>query len=155
MPVKRVFSAGGIVIRKSTKSTKGTGSTKGIEVLVTQHSSHKGWDFPKGHLELGETSEQAALREVKEETGVKGEVIEKIGQTQYFYWENGEKIFKTVTFFLMRYVGEGKATTVEEVSGIVWLKPEDVEKKLTFDDTKKLWERAKTRIKNLEYRIKN
>src|SRR3989344_8017208 len=113
MGIKRIYSAGGIIVRTSKDGPK---------VLVTQHSKHKGWDFPKGHLEVGETSEQAALREVEEETGVKAEIIEKVGQTQYFYWETEEpsftssaakasedkkasegkkKVLKTVTFFLM------------------------------------------------------
>lgn len=58
--MQRVFSAGGIVVKK-------VGGKK--KVLVAQHSGHKGWDFPKGHIEKGETSEEAAIREVEEETG--------------------------------------------------------------------------------------
>jgi len=140
MSVKRIFSAGGVVL----KSEDGQ-----VSVLVTQHSKHLGWDFPKGHVEAGESSEEAALREVEEETGVKAEIIEKTGQTQYFYFEDGQKVFKTVTFFLMKYIGEGEATTAFEVSGKVWLPVNEVEGKLTFKDTKKLWEEAKLRIGKL------
>jgi 8-oxo-dGTP pyrophosphatase MutT (NUDIX family) len=143
MAVKRVFSAGGIVVKK-------TGGE--IRVLVTQHSKHKGWDFPKGHRELSESDEQAALREVEEETGVVGEVIERVGQTQYFYWEAGEKIFKTVVFFLMKFVEQKEATTAFEVLALEWLKPEEVEGKLTFKDTKELWGRVVDRVKGLEIR---
>jgi 8-oxo-dGTP pyrophosphatase MutT (NUDIX family) len=142
--VKRVFSAGGIVLRKTDGD---------INVLVTQHSGHLGWDFPKGHLETGESSEQAALREVEEETGVHGKVLEKVGQTQYFYFEDGEKVFKTVTFFLMEYISEGTATTAFEVSDRIWLPVDEVLEKLTFKDTKALWEKAKEKIKKL--RIEN
>ncbi len=140
MAIKRIFSAGGIVFKKD----KG-----GIKVLVTQHSKYKGWDFPKGHIELGETSQIAAIREVEEETGVKAEIIEKIGQTQYFYYEEGEKVFKTVTFFLMKYIGDGLATTAFEVSDHKWLVPKEVENQLTFKDTKALWQKAKEQIKRL------
>src|SRR3972149_5510535 len=101
--MKRIFSAGGIVIRKSTKGTK---STKGVEVLVTQHSKHKGWDFPKGHREIYESEEQTALREVEEETGVKAEIIEKAGQTRSYNIECGRRVLKTVAFYLMKYVSE-------------------------------------------------
>src|SRR3989344_8019079 len=137
MAIKRIFSAGGIIVRKVDGEP---------EVLVTQHSKHKGWDFPKGHLETGESSEVAAVREVEEETGVKAEVVEKVGQTQYFYWEEGSKVLKTVVYFLMKYVGEGEATTAFEVSDMVWLPVEEVEDKLTFKDTKKLWQKIASRV---------
>ena len=93
------------------KSTKGTRGTKGVEVLVTQHSKHKGWDFPKGHREIYESEEQTALREVEEETGIKAEIIEKVGKTQYFYYEEGSRVLKTVVFYLMKCIGEGEAST--------------------------------------------
>src|SRR3990167_10630639 len=147
MPIKRIFSAGGIVIRKSTKGTRGT---KGVEVLVTQHSGHKGWDFPKGHREIYESEEQTALREVEEETGVKAEIIERVGETIYFYYEEGERVLKTVVFYLMKYISEGEATTAFEVSGTKWLPPEKVEAQLTFKDTKALWEKAKEKIEKLK-----
>lgn len=151
MAIKRIFSAGGIVVRKSTRSTKGTKSTKGIEVLVTQHSKHKGWDFPKGHREIYESEEQTALREVEEETGVKAEIIERVGETKYFYYEEGEKVLKTVTFYLMKYLGEGDATTAFEVSAKKWLSPEKVEAQLTFKDTKELWNRVRPKIEQLKF----
>jgi len=146
MSIKRIYSAGGIVFRKSTRSTKGT---KGVEVLVTQHSGHKGWDFPKGHREIYESEEQTALREVEEETGVKAEIIERAGETRYFYYEVGERVLKTVAFYLMKYIKEGEATTAFEVSDQVWLPVDKVEEKLTFKDTKELWRKAKAKIQQL------
>ena len=144
MAVKRIFSAGGIVVREGTE---------GPEVLITQHSGHKGWDFPKGHREIYESEEQTALREVEEEAGVKAEIIEKVGQTQYFYYDSGERILKTVVFYLMKYIGEGEATTAFEVSGKKWLPVNKVEEQLTFKDTKELWGKAKTKIENLKLKI--
>ena len=76
MPIKRIFSAGGIIVKHDGD---------GPRILVTQHSKHKGWDFPKGHREIYESEEQTALREVEEETGVKAEIVEKVGETKYFY----------------------------------------------------------------------
>ena len=140
MPIKRIFSAGGIVIRKDKDGPK---------VLVTQHSGHKGWDFPKGHREIYESEEQTALREVEEEVGIKAEIIEKIGQTQYFYYEEGERVLKTVVFYLMKYLGEGEATTAFEVSAKIWLPADKVEDKLTFKDTKQLWLKVKPKIVQL------
>ena len=178
MAIKRIFSAGGIVIRplveihsrsEQRSDLAHSGSDAGWEVLVTQHSKHKGWDFPKGHIEIGESSEIAALREVLEETGVKAEIIDKVGETRYFYWEEGpssasfsakatdnkkasagkEKVLKTVVFYLMKYLSDGKATTAFEVSGMVWLPIDEVEEKLTFKDTKELWKKARSKIEQL------
>src|SRR3989344_4462951 len=135
MPIKRIFSAGGIVLRPSSaKASEGK-----WEVLVTQHSKHKGWDFPKGHREIYESEEQTALREVEEEVGVRAEIIDKVGQTQYFYYDSGERVLKTVVFYLMKYLGEGEATTAFEVSAKIWLPVDKVEDRLTFKDTKQLW----------------
>ena len=128
----------------SAKASKGK-----WEVLVTQHSGHKGWDFPKGHREIYESEEQTALREVEEEVGIKAEIIEKIGQTQYFYYEEGERVLKTVVFYLMKYLGEGEATTAFEVSAKIWLPVDKVEDKLTFKDTKQLWLKVKPKIVQL------
>ena len=153
MAIKRIFSAGGIVIRKSIKGTKSTKGIKGVEVLVTQHSKHKGWDFPKGHREIYESEEQTALREVEEETGVKAEILERVGETKYFYYEEGERVLKTVAFYLMKYVSKGEATTAFEVSGTKWLPPEKVESQLTFKDTKALWQKAKEKIEKLKIKI--
>ena len=85
--MKREFSAGGIVV-----------NNKG-QVLLIQNVSIKDhkinyWGFPKGHIEEGESSKDAAIREVEEEGGVKAVVITKLGDTKYVYVRNGEKIFK-------------------------------------------------------------
>lgn len=156
MSIKRIYSAGGIVLRPlSDDPVSGelndTGSSKGEwQVLVIQQAKHKGWDFPKGHIESGESQESAALREVAEETGVRAEIIEKVGATQYFYWEEGTRILKTVTYYLMKYIGQGEAKTAFEVSGMKWLPPAKAEEQLTFRDTKELWAKVKDRIKKLE-----
>src|SRR3989304_8699921 len=143
MAIKRIFSAGGIVIKQNED---------GSRILVTQHSKHKGWDFPKGHREIYESEEQTALREVEEEVGVRAEIIEKVGQTQYFYYEEGERVLKTVVFYLMKYLGEGEATTAEEVSAKIWLPIDKVEERLTFKDTKEMWLKVKPKIAQLTRR---
>src|SRR4030067_2796298 len=119
MPIKRIFSAGGIVLRLRSGSSIKKDKAE-WEVLVIQHSGHKGWDFPKGHREIYESEEQTALREVEEEVGIKAEIIEKAGQTQYFYYEGGQRVLKTVDFYLMKYVSVGKASTAFEVSDKKW-----------------------------------
>ena len=140
--VKRILSAGGIVFRPTINS--------GLEVLLEQHSGYHGWTFPKGQVEKGEAPAKAAHREVEEEVGVKGEIVDKAGTTTYFYVQERQRIFKTVIFFLMRYTGEGKATEAWEVEDKEWLPIEKVAERLTFDDDKKLWQQAIKRLRELK-----
>ena len=76
-------SAGGIVFREEDGR---------VAVLVTQSSAHDGWIFPKGHLEQGETSSDAAVREVKEETGVDARIVERVGTIRYAFRARGRQI---------------------------------------------------------------
>src|SRR3990172_11233 len=157
MAIKRIFSAGGIVIKQDEPArhrlkSKALSDGDGPRILVTQHSKHKGWDFPKGHREIYESEEQTALREVEEEVGIKASIIEKAGQTQYFYYEEGERVLKTVVFYLMKYLGEGEASTAFEVSAKIWLPIDKVEERLTFKDTKQLWLKVKPKIAQLTRR---
>ena len=128
--MKREFSAGGIVF-----------NSKG-EVLVTQHSQNKHWSFPKGLIDPGQTPEQAAVREVKEEGGVEAEILDKVGYNKYVYTMDGEKIFKVVTYFLMKYKSGDIKDHDWEVSDVGWYTPEDALKKLTFSQDKNLLKKA-------------
>jgi len=137
----REFSAGGLVYKKIGDQTLW---------MVVQHSGYKGWIFPKGHIEKEETNEEAALREVKEETGIDAKIIEKIGETKYFYVREGEKRFKEAVFFLMEFLGGDESKHDTETMDIVWLDFESALGKLTFKDEKRILGEAK---KNLESRI--
>ncbi|MBI2019489.1 NUDIX domain-containing protein [Candidatus Daviesbacteria bacterium] len=129
--MKREFSAGGIVFNSNR------------QVLVTQHSQNKHWSFPKGLLDHPEqTTEESALREVKEEGGVEAEIIGKVGYSKYVYTFKGEKIFKVVTYFLMKYVSGDIKDHDWEVSAIGWFEPEEALKKLTFNQDKELLKKA-------------
>lgn len=125
----REFSAGGIVF-----------NDKG-QVLLVQTKSFRSfeqnghalyWGFPKGHVETGQTMKEAALREVLEEGGVKAEIIDKVGDSKYIYTRDGEKIFKVVTIFLMRYISGDHKDHDWEVSEASWFNPEEALEKLTF-----------------------
>ncbi len=128
--MKREFSAGGIVF-----------NDKG-QVLVTQHSQNHHWSFPKGLIDPGQTTEEAALREVKEEGGVKAEILDKVGYSKFVYTLDGEKIFKVVTYFLMKYLSGSPEDHDWEVSEALWYTPEEALKQLTFSQDKKLLEKA-------------
>ncbi len=130
MIVKREFSAGGIVFNSQG------------QVLVTQHSQNKNWSFPKGLIDPGQTTQEAAIREVKEEGGVEAEIIDKVGYNKYVYTMEGEKIFKVVTYFLMKYISGDPKDHDWEVSEAGWYTPEDALKQLSFSQDKALLKKA-------------
>ncbi len=163
MAIKRIFSAGGIVLRRVASQDKLLRKVDGeVKVLLTQHSGHKGWEFPKGHIEVGEGSGQAALREVEEETGVKAEILEKAGDCEYFYYNypsheasdgKKERVLKKVTYYLMKYVGETEASTAYEVMDQVWLPIDEVLEKLTYKSTRDLWINIREKVEDLALKI--
>lgn len=141
--MKREFSAGGIVF-----------NDKG-QVLLTKHSQNKHWSFPKGltgdHPE--QTIEESALREVREEGGVEAKIIGKVGYNKYVYSLNGEKIFKVVTYFLMKYLSGDPKDHDWEVEEGGWYEPEAALKQLSFSQDKKLLKEALKKIKLLERNV--
>ena len=115
-------------------------------MLVSQHSQHHGWVFPKGligdHIE-GEQKEDTALREVEEETGAKGKIIKPLTPVEFYYVFEGQKIKKTVYYFLMDYVGGDITKHDNEMENVEWLPIEEVAARLTYDSDKKVWQEAK------------
>jgi 8-oxo-dGTP diphosphatase len=142
--MKFEFSAGGIVVKKDAGR---------ILILVSQHSQHHGWVFPKGligdHVR-GEHKEDTAIREVEEETGAIGKIIKPLTPVEYWYAAGGEKIHKTVYYFLMEYVGGDIAKHDWEMENVEWLPKNEVEKRLTYDSDKKVWQEAEKLIGNSE-----
>lgn len=63
------------------------------------------WCLPKGHLETGESDEQAAIREIHEETGILGEIIGRLGSVEYWFAAGGQRIHKLVHHYLLRATG--------------------------------------------------
>ena len=128
--MKREFSAGGITFNEQG------------QVLLTKHSQNKHWSFPKGLIDLGQTTEEAALREVKEEGGIEAEIVDKVGYSKYVYTLKGERIFKVVTYFLMKYVSGDPKDHDFEVEEANWYEPEEALKQLTFSQDKELFKKA-------------
>jgi len=136
--MKREFSAGGIVF----KQTKSGPIFLLIKNMAMRDPDKSYWGFPKGHLNAGESSKEAAIREVKEEVGLRVEIIDKIGQSSYIFQVNGEKIFKIVTMFLMQ-VKKGQILIQDlEISEAKWLGSEQVLELLSFSNDKKLFQKA-------------
>lgn len=131
--LQKEHSAGGIVFREESGQ---------VVVLVTQSSAHDGWIFPKGHLEHGETSSDAALREVKEETGVDARIVERVGTIRYAFRARGRQIAKTALFYLMEYVGGRASDESPEVRAVTWVPLGQVADTLSFANEAGLWAKA-------------
>ncbi len=136
--MKREFSAGGIVIKDSSGETK----VLLIKNMAMRDPNKSYWGFPKGHLNEGESSKDAAIREVKEEVGLEVEVIEKVGKSSYMFAANKEKIFKIVTMFLMK-AKEGEIVIQDlEIQEAKWVDSKEALSLLSFPNDKKLLEKA-------------
>lgn len=135
--MKFEFSAGGIVFKKEKEQ---------LMILVAQHSQHHGWVFPKGLIGdkiEKEKKEDTAIREVLEETGISAKIIKPLGPVEYWYVFEGQKIKKTVYYFLMEYLSEDLSAKDLEMENVEWILMENVENKLTYKSDKKIWEEAK------------
>jgi 8-oxo-dGTP pyrophosphatase MutT (NUDIX family) len=107
------------------------------------------WQLPKGHIEEGETPEEAAIREVREETGVTGRVRGRLPGVEYWFVDQGKKrVHKTVDYFLLDYVsGDAADYDRREVSGAEWLSWEEGLARLTFQNERKAVEAAREMVR--------
>jgi 8-oxo-dGTP pyrophosphatase MutT (NUDIX family) len=107
------------------------------------------WDFPKGHVEKGEDELQTALRETQEETGIAAvNMLPEFRESlDYSYLRASKKFHKTVYFFIAR-TEEEKVRLSDEHTGSVWLPYKTAHKKLTFENAKKILEKAEAFLSN-------
>jgi 8-oxo-dGTP pyrophosphatase MutT (NUDIX family) len=140
MLVKRKKAAGGVIIRTDQPSNQ-------QQVLLVQHRESMTWGFPKGHIDPGESPDQTALREVEEETGVVGRIVDTLPTTRYqFTTRNGVRIDKEVAWFLMEQVGIGTQTHAHEVASVRWMQIDAAYENLDFDNNRSILTTALQRI---------
>ena len=137
--MKREFSAGGVLVRR----------LRGRWVFAAIRPAGKEpglWALPKGLIGPGERPDETALREVVEETGGEGRLDSKLGDVRYVYTWGGERIFKVVSFYLLRYsrgrLGELPPETAHEVAEVRWLPLEDGPRLLAYKGEREMAERA-------------
>jgi 8-oxo-dGTP diphosphatase len=137
--MKREFSAGGVLVRRlrnewMVAAIRPAGKKPGL------------WALPKGNIARGEDPSATAVREVREETGAEGRLVEKLGDVRYVYTWGGERIFKVVSFFLLRYtggrLGELPPATAHEVDEVRWLRLEDAPRALAYGGERQMAEKA-------------
>ncbi len=136
MRTPRQFSAGGVVFRNAKA---------GIQVALISREGGKIWCLPKGHIDPAETTEGAALREVKEETGLTARIIGTLGEVSYWFIPEGGKgkVFKKVVFFLMKYRGGSTKNHDFEVDEARWFPVGEAVRKVSYPSERKLVEKAR------------
>ena len=133
---KRVdeVSAGGLVIDFS--------GTRGLLIGRVDHKDATRerllWSLPKGHIEEGETPEQAAIREVQEETGITSEITKSIGVIDFWFMAGGKRIHKTVHHYIFKEVSGELTPQITEVDEVSWFPLSEIVDRLAYPDEKKL-----------------
>jgi 8-oxo-dGTP pyrophosphatase MutT (NUDIX family) len=137
MHVRREFSAGGVVVRR----LRG-----GWRLAAIKPGGKDVWALPKGLVGPGENPAETAAREVAEETGIQGRLVEKLGDVRYVYTWEAERVFKIVSFYLFRYargrLGDIPAEHAHEVDGTGWLPLEEAPRLLAYKGEREMAERA-------------
>jgi 8-oxo-dGTP pyrophosphatase MutT (NUDIX family) len=141
--MRREFSAGGVLVRRldgrwMLAAIRPAGKQPGI------------WALPKGRIEDGDSGEATALREVTEETGARGRSLGKLGDVRYWFNWEGERIFKVVSFFLVRYeggrLGDLPAEFRHEVAEARWLPLDEAPSLLAYTGERDMARKAMARL---------
>ncbi len=136
METRREVSAGGVVYRIEGHE---------VEIALASRRTRKGelaWGLPKGGIDEGEAIEDAAVREVREETGLEAQIEADLGEIRYFYvWER-VRVRKTVRFFLMSATGGDVSLHDHEMEDVRWFELKSALKKAAYRGEREVLERA-------------
>ena len=139
--IQRLVSAGGVVYRREHGQ---------LEVILCGRNKPVMWALPKGTPNSGETLEQTALREVREETGLEVAIIAPLGNINYWFSrdEDGVKYNKTVYFYLMSTWGGSIMDHDPEFDTVCWFRIDKAIPSLTYQDETRIMEKASTMLSN-------
>ena len=139
--VQLQISAGGVAYRRASG---------GVEVALISVGPRRRWQLPKGHVDQGESSEQAALREVREEAGIGTELVGPLGKVEYWFvvTEQGERVrfHKFVHFYLLEYRDGDVADHDHEVHEARWIPIDEAVRCLAFDNERQMVQLARERL---------
>jgi ADP-ribose pyrophosphatase YjhB (NUDIX family) len=96
------------------------------------------WSLPKGHIEAGESAEQAAVREVTEETGIIGRIVGRLGTIDFWFMAEGRRVHKTVHHYLLRAEGGELSDADVEVAAVAWVPLDEIAGRLAYEDERAL-----------------
>lgn len=140
METRSEISAGGVVFRREGES---------IEIALAARRTRKGdlvWGLPKGGIDEGETHETAAVREVREETGLDAEIEGDLGEIRYFYVWEGVRVRKAVHFYLMRATGGDITAHDDEMEDVRWFPLARSMKRAAYKGEREILHRARDRL---------
>jgi 8-oxo-dGTP pyrophosphatase MutT (NUDIX family) len=132
----REFSAGGVVLRRF----------RGRPFVAVVRVRDDVLALPKGHPDEGESAADAARREVREETGLEAELVEKLGDIRYWYARDGQRVMKIVSFFLFRYRSGSVSEHDHEVEAAGWIPLEEATERLAYQGEREMAAAALSRL---------
>ena len=132
----REFSAGGVVVRRM----------RGRPFVAVVRVRDEVLALPKGHPDAGESAADAAWREVREETGLEAELVEKLDDIRYWYVRGGERVMKIVSFFLFRYRSGSVADHDHEVEEALWIPLDEATERLAYKGEREMATIALSRV---------
>jgi 8-oxo-dGTP pyrophosphatase MutT (NUDIX family) len=134
--VIREFSAGGVVVRRF----------RGRPFVAVVRVRDDVLALPKGHPDGDESAMDAARREVREEAGIEAEPVEKLGDVRYWYWRDGDRVLKIVSFFLFRWRGGSVRNHDGEVEEARWIPLEEAPERLRYKGEREMAAAALSRV---------